>query len=284
MGSARRPKNPIQALVWRIQRQNPRVKAALLALAAVIGIVFLRYVVKDHDTLFVASECVHALGIVILIYKLQKEKNCAGVSLRSQELTAIFLLVRLYCSTFMEQNIHTFLDTATLLVTAWVIYMIRTNLKATYVQELDNMPLYYVLAPCAVLAILVHPLIRYHLINRVLWAFCVYLEAVSVLPQLRVMQKAKLIEPFTALYVFALGVARFINCAHWLLQLIDGRGYLFYTLGTQLKHRSLIPYGLWPAMVVVAEIVQTFILADFCYYYVKSVAEGQMMIRLPSSV
>jgi hypothetical protein len=28
-------------------------------------------------------------------------------------------------------------------------------------------------------------------VNRVLWALCVYVEAVSVLPQLRMMQKAK---------------------------------------------------------------------------------------------
>ena len=27
-------------------------------------------------------------------------------------------------------------------------------------------------------------------VNRVLWALCVYVEAVSVLPQLRMMQKA----------------------------------------------------------------------------------------------
>ena len=30
-----------------------------------------------------------------------------------------------------------------------------------------------------------------HSVPQILWAFCVYLEAVSVLPQLRMMQKAK---------------------------------------------------------------------------------------------
>lgn len=33
--------------------------------------------------------------------------------------------------------------------------------------------------------------------NRVLWSFCVYLEAVSVLPQLTLMQKTKVINLFT---------------------------------------------------------------------------------------
>lgn len=45
--------------------------------------------------------------------------------------------------------------------------------------------------PCAVLALLIHPSTSHHLLNRIFWAFCVYLEAVSVLPQLRVMQNTK---------------------------------------------------------------------------------------------
>lgn len=43
------------------------------------------------------------------------------------------------------------------------------------------------------------------------------------------------------------------------LQVLDTRGRLLTALG----------YGLWPSMVLLAEVVQTFILADFCYYYVK---------------
>lgn len=45
--------------------------------------------------------------------------------------------------------------------------------------------------PCAVLALFIHPSTSHHLLNRIFWAFCVYLEAVSVLPQLRVMQNTK---------------------------------------------------------------------------------------------
>ena len=47
------------------------------------------------------------------------------------------------------------------------------------------------LLPCAVLSLLIHPTTQHHIVNRILWAFCVYLEAVSVLPQLRVMQNTK---------------------------------------------------------------------------------------------
>ena len=43
--------------------------------------------------------------------------------------------------------------------------------------------------------------------------------------------------------------------AGWMLQILDGDSFLLKAMGS----------GLWPAMVLVSEIVQTFILADFWY-------------------
>ncbi|KAL3631640.1 hypothetical protein CASFOL_024624 [Castilleja foliolosa] len=252
------PRRPIQAVASWVRRQPPKVKAFLAVVSGMAALVLLRAIVHDHDNLFVAAEGVHSIGIGVLIYKLIKERTCAG----------------LYCSFVMEYDIHTLLDMATLATTLWVIYMIRFKLKSSYMEDKDNIPLYYVVIPCAIIALLIHPSTSHHIINRIAWAFCVYLEAVSVLPQLRVMQNTKIVEPFTAHYVFALGVARFFSCAHWVLQVLDTRGHLLVALG----------YGLWPSMVLLSEIVQTFILADFCYYYVKSVFGGQLVLRLPSGV
>ncbi|CAN6485738.1 unnamed protein product [Victoria cruziana] len=257
--STRASSNPLNVLIAWVKRQPPKVKAFLAVVTGMAAIVFLRVIVHDHDNLFVAAEASHAIGISVLIYKLMKERTCAGLSLKSQELTAIFLAVRLYCSYVMEYDIHTLLDSATLVTTLWVIYMIRFKLKSSYMEDKDNFALYYVVVPCALLALAVHPSTSHNIIHRISWAFCVYLEAVSVLPQLRVMQNTKIVEPFTAHYVFALGVARFLSCAHWVLQVVDTGGRLLTALG----------YGLWPSMVLLSEIVQTFILADFCYYYVK---------------
>ncbi|XVF63688.1 hypothetical protein PTKIN_Ptkin09bG0107000 [Pterospermum kingtungense] len=267
-------KNPMRPVAAWVRRQPPKMKAFLAVVAAMAALLFLKMVVEDHDNLFVAAEVVHVLGTCVLIYKLIKEKTCAGLSLKSQELTAIFLAVRLYCSVVMEYDIHTLLDTATLVTTLWVIYMIRFKLRSTYMEDKDNFGIHYVVIPCAVLSLLVHPSTSHHLFNRICWAFCVYLEAISVLPQLRLMQNIEIIEPFTAHYVFALGVARFLSCAHWVIQVFDTRGRLLTALG----------YGFWPSFVLLSEIVQTFILADFCYYYVKSLVGGQLVVRLPSGV
>jgi len=274
MGPLRRSKNPVYVLSSWVRRQPPKIKGFLAVITGIVSLLFLKLVVHDHDNLFVAAEAIHALGISVLIYKLMKEKTCAGLSLKSQELTALFLAVRLYCSFVMEYDIHTLLDLATLITTLWVIYMIRYKLKSTYMEDLDNLPIYYVVIPCALIALAIHPRTSHYIVNRILWAFCVYLEAVSVLPQLRTMQNTRVVEPFTAHYVFALGVVRFLSCAHWILQVLDSHGYLLTALG----------HGLWPSMVLLSEIIQTFILADFCYYYVKSVVGGQLVVRLPAGV
>ncbi|KAG2482328.1 hypothetical protein HYH03_018737 [Edaphochlamys debaryana] len=268
-------KDPLVAVVQWVKSRPPRTKTGLGVLGALLLLLTLWRTVKDHDTLFVLAEVAHFIGIGLLGYKLQKKKSVAGLSLQSQLLTATFLAVRLFCSFMMEYDIHTVLDGLTLIATLAVVYcMTATDMRLTYQKEQDMIKFYYVLVPCALLAFIAKPSTSHLYLFRVFWAFCVYLEAVSVYPQLRMMQKAKVVERFTAHYVFALGLSRFLSCAHWILQILEGNRYLWQALGS----------GLWPAMVLASEVVQTFILADFCYYYVKSYAEGSGIVRLPAGI
>ncbi|CAM8924853.1 unnamed protein product [Rhodiola kirilowii] len=271
----RRRNSSVNVLFGWVRRQSLKVKAFLGVTAVLSGLVALRLAVKDYDHFFVAAEAIHAAGILVLIYKLTTQKTCSGLSLKTQELTAMYLVVRLICSSVMEKDIHTLLDFAALVASVWVIYMIRSKLKLTYIKELDSLPLYVLAVPCAVLALLIYPHTSHHFIFGVLWAFCVYLESISVYPQLRLMQNAKMVEPFTAHYVFALGAARFLGFAHWVLVVYETGGKSLFLRGSSY---------LWLPAVLISEVIQTFILADFCYYYVKSAMYGQLLTRLPSPV
>ncbi|KAK9799367.1 hypothetical protein WJX73_002968 [Symbiochloris irregularis] len=257
---------------WKAR--NSRDKFLIGVGAACVLLFLLWWVIEDHDKLFIASEIVHFAGIGLLGFKLISKRNCGGLSLRSQELTAMFLAIRLFCSFMMEYDIHTILDLLTLVATCFVMYGLRVPLKDTYQADQDSVQTYYVAIPCFVVALIAHPGTHHHLIFRIMWAACVYIEAVSVLPQLRMMQNAKVVEKFTAHYVFALGLSRFISCAHWILQIVDGDSFLLQAIGS----------GLWPVMVLLSEIVQTFILGDFCYYYLKSYAEGSGVIHLAAGI
>ena len=63
------------------------------------------------------AEAVHFAGIAVLAYKLVRKRNCGGLSLQTQILTAAFLGIRLLCSFMMEYDIHTLLDFFTLAAT-----------------------------------------------------------------------------------------------------------------------------------------------------------------------
>ena len=69
----------------------------VLLITAFVGfaICALYITIEDHDVLFILAEAVHFIGIGVLAFKLIKERSCGGLSLKSQELTAAFLVIRL---------------------------------------------------------------------------------------------------------------------------------------------------------------------------------------------
>ncbi|XP_019462786.1 PREDICTED: ER lumen protein-retaining receptor-like [Lupinus angustifolius] len=265
--------SPIHVLIGWLSKNPKKVNILLVILLALFALVALKFIIKDTHSFFLASEAIHIAGTLILFYKLFTHKTCSGVSLNTQELMASFLVVRLCCGVVLsDPNIHTVLDLTSLLSVLLVIWMIRFKLKSSYIKELDTIKLRYVFVACALLAFLAHPFTMHFRIFGFLWSFAVYLEAISVLPQLRYMQNAKMIEPMTGKYVFALGLSKFLGLANWIIQIYETRGhYFFWDEGGYF----------WYVTGFIAEMVQSFILADFCYYYIKSFMQGQLLKKMP---
>ena len=70
-----------------------------------------------------------------------------------------------------------------------IVYFLRFGApqKATYNAEEDSFPVQYLLAPCAVLGVIIN---QDHLsMFEMVWAVSIYLEAVAILPQLFLLQK-----------------------------------------------------------------------------------------------
>lgn len=70
-----------------------------------------------------------------------------------------------------------------------IVYMMRFGApqKATYNAENDSFPIQYLIAPCAVLGLIINQ--DHYSPFEIVWAFSVYLEAVAILPQLFLLQK-----------------------------------------------------------------------------------------------
>nr|AFK40081.1 unknown [Lotus japonicus] len=262
----------MNVLIGWLRKRSKRVKIILGALLFIFALLALKFTVEDTVHLYLVSRIIHLAGIIVLIHKLFYRKTCSGLSLKTQEITALYLASRIGLSYLMVGNIHTVLDFITLVSTLLVIWAIRFRFRSSYVKELDSLKRSLVVVPCAILAVLIHPYTPHPRLSRISWAFSGYLEAVSVLPQLHFLQNAKIVETLTGYYVFALGVSRFLQMAHWIIQSYENPGLYFFMIENG---------NFWFAAAFIAEMVQSFILADFCYYYMKSFIQGQLLRKMP---
>jgi ER lumen protein retaining receptor len=99
---------------------------------------------------------------------------------------------------------------------------------------------------------------------EILWTFSIYLEAVAILPQLFLLQRAGEVEVITADYVFMLGGYRVLYLLNWIVRWITEPGYV-------------------AKIVWAAGLIQTAIYSDFFYHYAQRRWYGGKM-TLPDNV
>ena len=134
------------------------------------------------------------------------------------------------------------------LVTAFrIVHYMRVDrvVRQTYDREQDTFRTAFLVAPCLLLALLVHASLA---VTEILWTFSIYLEAVAILPQLVLMQRTRNIDNLTGNYVFLLGSYRALYIVNW--------AYRYFT---EPHYRQWIAWT--------SGVVQTALYADFFYYY-----------------
>lgn len=103
MGHRRGAADPVSGAMRWAQKQPVRVKVTLGAVTVLLSLLALKIFVRDRNHFFVASEAVHAAGIMVLIYKLTRRKTCSGH--HHHHLLVLFhlivFLVLIYCPNFI---------------------------------------------------------------------------------------------------------------------------------------------------------------------------------------
>eukprot|EP00357_Protocruzia_adherens_P035881 CAMPEP_0115036354 /NCGR_PEP_ID=MMETSP0216-20121206/42069_1 /TAXON_ID=223996 /ORGANISM="Protocruzia adherens, Strain Boccale" /LENGTH=138 /DNA_ID=CAMNT_0002416159 /DNA_START=269 /DNA_END=685 /DNA_ORIENTATION=- len=128
----------------------------------------------------------------------------------------------------------------------------------SYDKEADNFDyLKYLIGPCALLALITAADWSWFELS---WTFSLWLEAIAFVPQLLMLQRMGEVENMTSHYVSTLGAYRGIYLIHWIVKFVNG------------LHISAIQF--------IAGMIQTFLYADFLYYYVLSIKSGSR-VKLP---
>ena len=86
---------------------------------------------------------------------------------------------------------------------------------------------------------------------ELLWTFSIYLECLTIMPQLVVLQRYREVENLTGNYVFFMGAYRALYILNWI-----------YRANTEKNYRHH-----W--VVYICGTIQTLLYADFFYYYLK---------------
>ncbi|KAE8039136.1 hypothetical protein FH972_011578 [Carpinus fangiana] len=262
---------------------SPREVAVLfstifLGSLGILGIVRLLNILDSRGLSFIA-DLVHLFGVVKLGFNLGEEKTraafilvssivvnylCAGLSLKSLQLTELCLTVKL-CYGFLVQSDVRVFDMYSFFVTLWAIYMVGSKYKSSYhVDSRDNFNMLYLVIACALLSLVIHPMTPDNILSGVTMAFYCYLHFISMLPQLQAVQRREIVDPITANCIFMLGCARLLYVENWVIEILLTQGQSATFLGyTSLDYNNIW----WPFIAVLLEIVNGFFLADFCYYY-----------------
>ena len=201
----------------------------------------------------------HLSAIILLLLKIWKTRSCAGISGKSQILFLVVFVTRYldlvtnFVSVYNTVMKVFFISSAG--ATVWMMFM---KFKATYDGNHDTFRIEFLLAPAALLALVLN---HEFSVMEILWTFSIYLESVAILPQLFMVSKTGEAETITSHYLFALGSYRALYIFNWV--------YRYY-------YESF-----YDIIAIVAGCVQTILYCDFFYLYITKVLKGKKL-QLPA--
>lgn len=267
--AARVVKNREKLMQWLNTHQ-----ASVQAWTGLFMVLFLIYHLfsdGDFSFLMTVSSLISTFSFLMVLYKLEINKSCAGVSLKMFELYVLLIFSRL-CSIVPYEGylpydrsgdwLYQTLEALSLLLSIVVVYQCRYRYSSSYDKISDYFPHWGLSISCLLLAILFHPSLNAFFPADVAWTFALYLESVAVLPQLFMFQKQGKVEPFTSHFLAGQALSQAISFIFWVSSYSELNG-------PQNSIRSYV--GLW---VIGMEFVQLVVMGDFIYHYIRCVSRG----------
>jgi hypothetical protein len=219
------------------------------------------------------------LALALLLLQITSSRSAKGISAKSLMLEAAALLCRLSGTTWRHGYLpvdasgdwfYQLVDVASLGLALWLLREVLCTKRFTYEESDDVFPVCGVGLGCFVVGMLMHANNHDHALCDSTWMAGLLMSVLAVMPQYKLIIKSGgPVEALTSHYMAAMGVGRVfsgiflwrarkhITCDFWIE---DFNHAIIVILGAHLLH-----------MVV---------LADFAYYYIKSVSTRGLRSRL----
>ncbi|KII63476.1 ER lumen protein-retaining receptor [Thelohanellus kitauei] len=161
----------------------------------------------------------HLFAIFLLLWRIRTSRSCYGISGKSQILYMIVFIFRYLDLFFSFISIYNTLMKITYLgATAATIYFIYFKLKATHNKDSDDVDIFRIIIPSVLLGLMFS---RNRHVTEIFWTSSLFLESVSVLPQLFMIRKTREVDVVTSHHLFALGIYRYFYILNWFYKFLN---------------------------------------------------------------
>jgi len=230
-----------------------------------------------HDiglsTLLTFSVLIQCVALSSLLLSIITRRSVAGVSGKCIQLQGLSFFLRL-CSTCWLKGyipvdstgdwLYQLSDVVALVLCGQIAYCIYKKFAGTYQAEYDLWQVGHTVLVCAVLAVAIHPDLNNRPVFDSIWTASLYIDVVSMLPQLYLINKAgNKLDALCAHYVALISFSRLVDTIFWY------HGY-----------EELAPenggFNLAGWTVAGAHILHFFLMADFLYLYLSAMFRGRI--------
>lgn len=249
-----------------------------VAMMLVSAMAWTRYSDRKFADLLTAADLIQLAGFLFLTVKIRATKSVAGISSRSMELHVAVLALRIFSMCFRRGYIpvaKTGLSVcqvahiATFVCAVQILYLIHKQYRHTYQSEADSFPLKPLVPPCVLLGCCLHTNLNRSWVLDSLWSTSVNFECLALVPQLFMMARiGGEVHACTGHYIASLVASRFMAFLFW----VQAFPYMSSADGSQASGMYL----------VVSQVIQFLLAADFMYYYVKAMVQGKKTVAIPS--
>jgi hypothetical protein len=211
---------------------------------------------------------------------IESGKTVKGVSLTMMECYILVFFFRL-CATVPFEGylpfdksgdwVYQVCEAFTLCLAGTIVYCCRVQYRSTYEPSVDNFNHLWIVGPAGVISLILHPHLNNFLPSDIAWAFALYLESVTVLPQLFMFMKEGRAQPHTSHFLAAQALSRLMSFVFWMSS--------FSELSNP-DHMIKQYVGNW---VVVVQLLQLLVMGDFIYHYVRCLQKGISVAEVLSS-
>ncbi|KAK8816271.1 endoplasmic reticulum retaining receptor [Blastocystis sp. ATCC 50177/Nand II] len=266
----------------------------LLWSSLVVFILFVYHFFSDGDFSFLLTlgSLVSCFGFLLIVIRCFRSKSVMGISAKSMECYAVVYFMRLIAiynsSSYLPFDrsgdwLYHLIETTTFICVVLIIYLMKVPLKYTHNIHHDTWGQQYIrkeytalllILPSIICALIVHPQRSGKGWVDVAWAISMYLESVSILPQLHMFKKDRTgeIEAFTSHFVFAMFISKLLNFFFWMGSWSELNG----DYGFISRHFA----GL---AIILSQVAQLGLMASYVFYYLRSAIYDSPMV-LPTSM